>query len=93
MMVADFRQVGTADCSNARLKMVRKTSASWSTPDIRILLVTLSDLLSDLMLVQLNDIDLPWECQMCVSSNPVIKARKELVEGSGSLRSVEFVAV
>ena len=29
-MVADFRQVGTADCSSKRLKMVVNTSASWS---------------------------------------------------------------
>ena len=30
MMVADFRQEGTADCSSERLEMVMKTSASWS---------------------------------------------------------------
>ena len=35
MMVADFRQVGTADCSS-EMKMVVKTSASWSAQALKI---------------------------------------------------------
>ena len=34
---ADFRQVGTADRSNKRLKMVVETSACWSAQFLRIL--------------------------------------------------------
>ena len=40
--MADFRQVGTADCSHERLKMVVKTFARWSAQALRILPVTLS---------------------------------------------------
>ena len=38
-MVADFRQVGTADCSSKRLKMEVKTSPMWSAQALRMLLV------------------------------------------------------
>ncbi len=40
MIVADFRQVGTADCCNERLKMVVNTSVNWSAQVLRILPVT-----------------------------------------------------
>ena len=42
MVVADFRQVGTADCSSKRLKMVVNTFASWSAQALRFLPLTLS---------------------------------------------------
>ena len=102
-MVADFRQVGTADCSNEWLKMVVNTSANWSAQALRILLLTPSGLAAFVLTLCRMDLTWCWSSWMalyfpgragCVSASiRRSKREKKWLRESGSVWSVELVVL